>query len=157
MTDRRETGPKQPSDNVAPAMGAAPAGRVISPVYPSGQLLTAIGVAAAVLLGLWTLLRIAAELDLEIYRGGVLGLAAATLAHIGGTLFGAALAPSKGSAAAYLASTVVRFLLTPALAVSLYFLLPVKPQPVLVGAAVGYLLILVVDIATMLRTMQRPS
>jgi hypothetical protein len=54
-------------------------------------------------------------------------------------------------------STVVRFLLTPALAVSLYFLLPVKPQPVLVGAAAGYLLILVADIGTMLKAMQQHS
>ena len=74
-----------------------------------------------------------------------------------GTMAGAALAPAKGSMAAYLASTLVRFMLTPALAVSLYFLLPVKPQPVLVGAAAGYLLILVADIGTMLKAMQQRS
>ena len=54
----------------------------------------------------------------------------------------------------YLASTVVRFLGTPLLALSLYFALPVKAQPLLIGAATGYLLILVADIATMFRSMQ---
>lgn len=156
MTDHARPPQNQPADP-APAASTAPNALASAPRYPAGQLLTAIGVAAAVLLAIWTVLRFAADLSIDIYRGGVLGLAAATLAHIGGTLFGAALAPSKGSASAYLASTLVRFLLTPALAVSLYFLLSVKPQPVLVGAAVGYLLILLADIATMLKVMQRPQ
>ena len=127
------------------------------PPYPTGRLLTSIGLAALVLLLLWTAIYYVGELETELYRGGIIGLIAATAAHLIGTIAGAALAPAKGSNAAYLASTVVRFLLTPALAVSLYFLLPVKPQPVLVGAAAGYLLILVADIGTMLKAMQQHS
>ena len=125
--------------------------------YPTGRLLTVIVVTACGLLLLWSLIRMAAELDEGIYRGGIIGLVAATAAHLIGTMVGAVLAPSKGASAAYLGSTLVRFLLTPALAVSLYFLLPVKPQPVLVGAAAGYLLILVADIGTMLKAMQQHS
>ena len=125
--------------------------------YPTGRLLTVIVVTACGLLLLWSLVRMAAELDEGIYRGGIIGLVAATAAHLIGTMVGAVLAPSKGASAAYLGSTLVRFLLTPALAVSLYFLLPVKPQPVLVGAAAGYLLILVADIGTMLKAMQQHS
>jgi hypothetical protein len=127
------------------------------PPYPTGRLLISIGLAALVLLLLWTAIYYVGELETELYRGGIIGLIAATAAHLIGTIAGAALAPAKGSNAAYLASTVVRFLLTPALAVSLYFLLPVKPQPVLVGAAAGYLLILVADIGTMLKAMQQHS
>jgi hypothetical protein len=127
------------------------------PPYPTGRLLTSIGLAALVLLLLWTAIYYVGELETELYRGGIIGLIAATAAHLIGTIAGAALAPAKGSNAAYLVSTVVRFLLTPALAVSLYFLLPVKPQPVLVGAAAGYLLILVADIGTMLKAMQQHS
>jgi hypothetical protein len=127
------------------------------PPYPTGRLLASIGLAALVLLLLWTAIYYVGELETELYRGGIIGLIAATAAHLIGTIAGAALAPAKGSNAAYLVSTVVRFLLTPALAVSLYFLLPVKPQPVLVGAAAGYLLILVADIGTMLKAMQQHS
>lgn len=156
MMQRPEDEDHRASGHAAPAPGS-PSRSVPMPVYPTGKLLNAIGVSAAVLLGLWTVLRYAAELDVQVFRGGILGLSAATVAHVAGALFGAALAASKGSASAYLASTLVRFLLTPVFAVSLYFLLPVKPQPVLVGAAVGYLLILVADIATMLKAMQRPQ
>jgi hypothetical protein len=117
-------------------------------------LLRTIGLSALALVGLWTAVLFVGDLDIQVYRGGVIGLIAATAAHLGGTMVGAALAPAKGAMAAYLASTVVRFMLTPALAVSLYFLLPVKPQPVLLGAAAGYLLILVADIGTMFKAMQ---
>jgi hypothetical protein len=55
---------------------------------------------------------------------------------------------------AYLASTTVRFIATPALALSLYFLLPQKPTPLLLSAAAGHLLIMVADIATLLRFVQ---
>jgi hypothetical protein len=127
------------------------------PPYPTGKLLAAIGVSALALLLLWTGVYYAGDLETELFRGGIIGLIAATASHLIGTMVGAMLAPAKGSNAAYLASTVVRFLLTPALAVSLYFLLPVKPQPVLVGAAAGYLLILVADIGTMLKAMQQRS
>ena len=125
--------------------------------YPTGRLLWVIVATSCGLLVLWSLVRMAAELDEGVYRGGIIGLVAATAAHLAGTLVGASLAPAKGVLAAYLASTLIRFVLTPALAVSLYFLLPLKPQPVLVGAAAGYLLILVADIGTMLRAMQQQS
>lgn len=125
--------------------------------YPTGRLLGVIVATACGLLVLWSLVRMAAELDEGIYRGGIIGLVAATAAHLAGTLVGAALAPAKGVLAAYMASTLIRFVLTPALAVSLYFLLPLRPQPVLVGAAAGYLLILVADIGTMLKAMQQHS
>ena len=120
------------------------------PPFPTGRLLTAVGVTSGVLLALWTLVKVGGELEPEVFRGGLLGLIAATAAHAGGIVFGAMLAPAKGSNAAYLASMLVRFVLTPVLAVSLYFLLPVKPQPVLIGAAVGYLVILFADVATVM-------
>jgi hypothetical protein len=135
-------------------MTDTPQSPVKLPTYPTGRLLGAIGWTALALFAVWTGLRYGADLDAAIYRGGVIGLLAATLAHLMGTMVGAALAPAKGSSAAYLASTVARLMLTPVLAVSLYFLLLAKPQPVLVGAAVGYLLILVADIGTMFKAMQ---
>ena len=55
---------------------------------------------------------------------------------------------------AYLASTTVRFIATPALALSLYFLLPQKPVPILLGAAAGHLLIMVADIAAVMKSLQ---
>lgn len=122
--------------------------------YPTVALLKAILLASAIIFGAWTALRFGAELDPELYKGGVIGLFAATLAHLLGALAGAALAPSRGAANAYLASTLARFVLTPIVAVSLYFLLLARPQPVLIGAAAGYLLILVADIGTMLKAMQ---
>jgi len=122
--------------------------------YPTVALLKAILVAALILFGVWTILRFAAGIDLEIYKGGVIGLFGATAAHVLGALAGSVLAPTRGAANAYLASTLVRFVLTPILAVSLYFLLLASAKAVLVGAAAGYLLILVADIATMLRAMQ---
>lgn len=120
--------------------------------YPTGRLLAAIALTAAGLAVLWTVIRSGWGFSDEIYRGGLLGLAVATVAHIGGTFVGAFLAPGKGVSSAYLASTVVRFLATPVLAVSLYFALPVAPQPVLIGSAAGYLLILVADVGAMLRS-----
>ena len=112
---------------------------------------------AGALLVLWTLVKVGGELEPEVFRGGLLGLVAATAAHAGGIVFGAALAPAKGSNAAYLASMLVRFVLTPVLAVSLYFLLPVKPQPVLIGAAAGYLVILFADVATVMTGLKSAS
>ncbi|MFZ4751437.1 MAG: hypothetical protein ACOYMM_13135 [Phycisphaerales bacterium] len=147
-----------PAPDASPSRGGSPAKPApVLPPYPTGRLLGTIGLSALALVGLWTAVLFVGDLDIQVYRGGVIGLIAATAAHLGGTMVGAALAPAKGSMAAYLASTVVRFMLTPALAVSLYFLLPVKPQPVLVGAAAGYLLILVADIGTMLKAMQQRS
>lgn len=123
--------------------------------FPTARLLFVIALAAAGLLVTWTIVRGTVGVEEGVYRGGVIGLIAATLAHVMGTLVGAALAAQKGALAAYMASTVVRFLLTPALAVSLYFSLSLPPKPVLVGAAVGYLLILAADIGTMLKAMQQ--
>jgi hypothetical protein len=84
----------------------------------------------------------------------LLGLSAAIVAHLAGTVLGALLSPAKGVANAYLASTLVRFVLTPLLALSLYFLLLAEARPVLIGSLVGYLLILVADIVTMMQAMQ---
>ena len=124
--------------------------------YPTTRLLLVIALSGAGLVVLWTVIRSGWGLEQEVYRGGLIGLAAAVIAHLAGTLAGAFLAPTQGVLPAYLASTVVRFIATPALAISLYFLLPVKPQPLLVGALMGYLLILVADIATLMRATQQP-
>lgn len=123
--------------------------------YPTGRLLLAIALTAAGLAILWTVVRSGWGFADEVYRGGLIGLAVATVAHVGGTFVGAFLAPSKGVSAAYLASTVVRFLATPVLAVSVYFALPMAPQPLLVGAAAGYLLILVADVGAMMKSTGR--
>jgi hypothetical protein len=123
--------------------------------YPAGRLLFAIGASAATLIVLWTLIRLGGELSPEVYRAGVLGLASATLAHILGAVAGGFFIDAHGCSTAYLASTVVRFLLTPLLALSLYFALPVQPTPLLIGATVGYLVILVADMAVMLKSAQR--
>jgi hypothetical protein len=123
--------------------------------YPTVRLLAVIAITACGLIAFWTLVHMAAGMDEAIYRGGIIGLLAATAAHLIGTMVGALLAPTKGASAAYLASTLMRFVLTPALAVSLYFLLLMKPQPVLMGAAAGYLLILLADSATMLQAMRQ--
>ena len=141
-----------------PAVGALGGGDIGAAAGTiTGGVAEALIATACGLLVFWSLVRMAADLDEELYRGGIIGLIAATAAHLVGTLAGAVMAPAKGAPAAYLASTLVRFVLTPALAVSLYFLLPVKPQPFLVGAATGYLLILLADIATMLKAMQQHS
>lgn len=134
----------------------------MTPTYPTTRLLLAIGIAAAAILVVLTVLKVGAEWPVEVYQPAVLGLLVATVAHVGGTFAGAFLASGRQTGAgasgaimtAYLASTVVRFIGTPFLAVSLYFALPVQPKPLLIGAAASYLLILVVDIATMLKAMQ---
>lgn len=135
----------------------APRGNKVTPTFPVWTLLGAIVVVSFVLIGVWTLIRFGADLSSETYIAGVLGLFSASMANVIGTLAGAALAPAKGSAQAYLASSVIRFVLTPLLAVSVYFLLPVKPQPLLLAAVAGYLLILVVDVGAMFREMQRKA
>lgn len=118
--------------------------------YPTARLLAAIALVAGGLAFLWTVVRQGWGFDDAVYKGGLSGLGAATAAHVAGTFAGAFLAPSKGVPVAFLASTVARFLLTPLLAVSLYFALPQAPQPLLIGAAAGYLLILTADVAVML-------
>jgi hypothetical protein len=126
-----------------------------APGFPTNRLLLTTGVSAAVLLAGATALKVGAEWSAETYQSVVYGLAAAVIAHVAGILAGAFLAPAPGSGHgpmnAYLASTVVRFLCAPIFSVSLYFALPAEPKPLLIGAGAGYLLILVVDIATMLR------
>ena len=141
--------------NESSAGGSTPTKREPAALtYPTVALLKAILLAAGLLFGVWTTLRFAGGVDVEVYRGGVIGLFGATLAHLIGALAGAMLATARGAANAYLASTLVRFVLTPILAVSLYFLLLASAKAVLIGAAAGYLLILVADIAAMLRAMQ---
>jgi len=126
-------------------------------VFPTARLLLATAITALVLLAVATMLKGGAEWSVKFYQSVVLGLAAATIAHVFGIFAGAFLASmpqrSGGAMTAYLGSTVVRFLGTPVLALSLYFALPTEPKPLLIGAAAGYLLILVVDIATMLRSL----
>ena len=124
-------------------------------VYPTTSLLLAIFLTAGGLLLAWTAVRIGWGFDAEVYKAGLMGLAAATTAHVLGTFAGAFLAPTQGSLLAYFASTVVRFLLTPTLALSLYFALPMQPKALLIGAAVGYVIILVADIGTMLKASSR--
>ena len=121
-------------------------------VYPTTSLLLAIFLTAGGLLLAWTAVRIGWG-----YKAGLMGLAAATTAHVLGTFAGAFLAPTQGSLLAYFASTVVRFLLTPTLALSLYFALPMQPKALLIGAVVGYVIILVADIGTMLKASSRSS
>jgi ABC-type amino acid transport system permease subunit len=130
---------------------------VTNRAFPTARLLLATAISALVLLAVATMLKGGAEWSAEFYQSVVLGLASAALSHVLGILAGAFLATlQQGPGAAmtaYLGSTVVRFLCTPALALSLYFALPTEPKPLLIGAAAGYLLILVVDIATMLRSL----
>lgn len=130
--------------------------------YPTARLLLVVSGTAAALLVLWTVVKVGGIVDEEIYKSVILGLCAAALSHVLGTFAGAYLAASPASATrsgrslmpAYLGSTTVRFIATPAFAVSLYFLLPQKPAPLLLGAAVGHLLIMVADIAALLRFAQ---
>lgn len=132
----------------------APAALQPTPAYPIGSLLAVNLGTGAALVVLWAVVHQGWKFPEGTYKGVILGLCAATLAHLGGTVLGALLTPGKGVANAYLASTLVRFVLTPTLAVSLYFLLLAEPRPVMLGALVGYLLILVADIVTLMRAMQ---
>lgn len=130
--------------------------------FPTVRLLAVISATAAALLVLWTVVKVGGIVDEDVYRGAVLGLVAAAASHIVGTFFGAYLSaapadagrPARPLMAAYLGSTTVRFLATPALALSLYFLLPQKPAPLLLGAATGHLLIMAADVAALLRFVQ---
>lgn len=123
--------------------------------YPLGVLIFVILASAVAIAVVWTALRRPLGVSDAVYHGGLLGLLVATVAHLFGTGLGAVMAPSKGLATAYLASTVVRFLCTPVLALSLYSALPLAPQPILVGSVAAYLLILVGDVAAMMRCMKR--
>ena len=128
-----------------------------APTYPTTQLLLVIGITSAVLIAAWTCIRVGWEFDTQVYRSGLIGLLAATTAHVVGTFVGSFLAVTQGSLMAYFASTVVRFLLTPTLALSLYFALPMQPKVLLIGAAAGYVVILAADIGTMLKASSRSN
>jgi len=130
--------------------------------FPVGRLLLVIAGTAALLVFVWTVVKTGGLVDEAVYKGVILGLFCATISHVIGTFAGAffaaqtAAGPNAGGSlvSAYLASTTVRFIATPALALSLYFLLPQKPSPLLLGAAAGHLLIMVADIATVMRFVQ---
>ena len=124
------------------------------PVFPLAKLLAVHLAVGAGLVILWAVIHQGWNFSPPIYKGVLLGLSAAIVAHLAGTVLGALLSPGKGVANAYLASTLVRFVLTPLLALSLYFLLLAEARPVLIGSLVGYLLILVADIVTMMQAMQ---
>jgi hypothetical protein len=125
--------------------------------FPTVRLLLATAITSVILLAAATLAKVGAEWSASFYQSVALGLASASLAHLGGILAGGYLASvqrgATGPMTAYLASTVVRFIGAPTLALSLYFALPTEPKPLLIGAGAGYLLILVVDLATMLKVM----
>ncbi len=126
-------------------------------VYPTKALVLTVLVSGGILVLTWVAFSIGLELNREVFRAGLMGLAAATLAHLLGALAGAFLAPLQGSLIAFFASTVVRFLLTPILALSLYFALPMQPKVLLIGVAAGYLVILVADLATMVKVSSRTT
>ena len=139
-------------------MSSAPA----DAVFPIGKFLAVIAATTAALIVLWTVVKVGGLVDGDVYNGVILGLACAAASHTFGTFVGAIFAgrlaagPGGGSPiiSAYLASTTVRFIATPTLAVSLYFLLPQTPAPLLLGAAAGHLLIMVADLATLMRYLQ---
>lgn len=131
-------------------------------VFPIGKFLAVIAATTVALIVLLTVVKVGGLVDGDVYKGVILGLACAAASHTFGTFVGAIFAgrlaagPGGGSPiiSAYLASTTVRFIATPTLAVSLYFLLPQTPAPLLLGAAAGHLLIMVADIATLMRYLQ---
>jgi hypothetical protein len=139
-------------------MSSAPA----DAVFPIGKFLAVIAATTVALIVLLTVVKVGGLVDGDVYKGVILGLACAAASHTFGTFVGAIFAgrlaagPGGGSPiiSAYLASTTVRFIATPTLAVSLYFLLPQTPAPLLLGAAAGHLLIMVADIATLMRYLQ---
>jgi hypothetical protein len=139
-------------------MSNAPAGAA----FPIGKFLAVIAATTAALIMLWTVVKVGGIVDGDVYKGVLLGLVCAAASHTFGTFVGAIFAarmvagPGGGNPiiSAYLASTTVRFIATPTLAVSLYFLLPQKPAPLLLGAAAGHILIMVADIATLMRYLQ---
>ncbi len=166
MTELPENPPSSPDSNSGSSSGSgAGSGRGSAsaqspttsppiPAFPIAKLLTVNVGGGAALIVLWAIVHQGWKFPESVYKGVLLGLCAATAAHVGGTVLGALLTPGKGVANAYLASTLVRFVLTPLLALSLYFLLLAEARPVLIGSLAGYLLILVADIVTMMQAMQ---
>lgn len=122
-------------------------------------------VAAGVLLLLPIGLREAGFIDQTVAKPLVLGLFAAALSHVLGAVIGARVAslaaPASGAEQslllASLAATTVRLLATPSLALSLYFLLPQKAAPLLLGAVAAHVLLMVVDIVTMQSSSRRSA
>ncbi|MSR42353.1 MAG: hypothetical protein EXS10_10730 [Phycisphaerales bacterium] len=121
------------------------------PHYPTLHLLASVVLVSFGLLAAWTFLKVGGSIDAEVYHAGLLGLGAAFFGNLMGALFGGWMVESKGAQAAWLASTVLRFLITPAAAVSLYFSAPVRPKPLLFAALAAYLILLFADAATMLK------
>lgn len=140
-------------------MSLEPVGGGASSIYPTKRLLLSVVGTAAALFVLWLMLGFGSGVAPEVVRGGVLGLLAATVSHILGTLAGERFAsggasgnPSTNAAmSAYLASSALRFICTPLFAVSLYFALPQAPAPLLIGAAAGHALIMIADVAVLLK------
>ena len=136
-----------------------------SAAFPVARFLFVIAATSAALAVLVTVVKIGGLVDQEIYKGVILGLCSATLSHVLGTFAGAFFAARMLSAgrgagsmvSAYLASTTVRFMATPALALSLYFLLPQKAAPLLLSAVAAHVLFMVVDIAALQRTHRRSA
>ncbi len=127
------------------------------PRYPTIHLLVAIVAVSLILFAGWTFLKMGQTIDADVYHAGLLGLAAAFFGNMMGALFGAWLAESKGPQTAWFASTVLRFLITPVAAVSVYFSAQVRPKPLLLAALAAYLILLFADAATMLRFGSRPK
>ncbi|MBI1303596.1 MAG: hypothetical protein GC172_07385 [Phycisphaera sp.] len=145
-----------PEDESRPAEKPRPEGRLPArATYPTKRLLLSVVSTAAALFVLWLMLGVGAGLTEAVIRGGVLGLLSATASHLLGTLAGERFS-SIGSGptaplSAYLASSTLRFICTPAFAVSLYFALPQAPAPLLIGAAAGHALIMIVDVSVLLK------
>jgi len=130
-----------------------------SVAYPTKRLLLSVVGTSAALFVLWLMLGFGAGIAPAVVRGGVLGLFSATLSHLLGTLAGERFASGSGASGggvnaamnAYLATAALRFICTPLFAVSLYFALPQAPAPLLIGAAAGHALIMIADVAVLLK------
>ena len=94
--------------------------------FPIGKFLAVIAATTAALIVLWTVVKVGGIVDGDVYKGVLLGLVCAAASHTFGTFVGAIFAarmvagPGGGNPiiSAYLASTTVRFIATPTLAVS---------------------------------------
>jgi len=128
-------------------------------------MLASTTVAAALVLLLLAGLKRGEYLDQTAYKPLVLGLFAAALSSVLGVFVGARVArfAKAGSAAgeavllASLAATAVRLVATPSLALSLYFLLPQKAAPLLLGAVAAHVLFMVVDAVVLQRANPRSA
>ncbi len=122
--------------------------------FPALRLLAATAVAAGLLLLVPVGLKAGGFIDETLSKPIVLGLFAAAMSNCLALVVAARVArfAASGSSAgesvllAYLAATAVRLLATPALALSLYFLLPQKAAPLLLSAVAAHVLFMAVDI-----------